>query len=445
MRLRELLPFRRKVNPPNLSPVDNRGSWWPVVEWATGAWQTNATPISTEDALSYWAVFRCISIISSDIAKMDLRLVEETDEDIYVPADSPAFSPVIRKPNDYQNAIQFIENWLQSKLSRGNTYVLKQRDNRGVVIRLFVLDPLRCRPLVSAPGGEVFYELNQDYLTGVETQVTVPASEIIHDRWNTFYHPLVGLSPLHASGISALMGRRIQDGSSVFFGNGSQPGGILTAPGIISDETAQRLKQHWETNYSGNNSGKVAVLGDGLKFEPMRQTAVDAQLVEQLKWTDAIIAGAFGVPAYMINAGTAPAYNNVEALNQQYYSQCLQIHIKSIEKCLSEGLGLEATDFEVKFELDDLLRMDTSTMVSTLQNAVKGILTANEARKKLGYGTTDGGDTVLTQQQNVSIDAAANQVVNAPAAPQSAPQPDQPSNDNIAAAFIAMRKGFQHA
>jgi len=36
---------------------------------------------------------------------------------------------------------------------------------------------------------------------------------------------------------------------------------ILSAPGAISDETAARLKTHWDANYTGNNAGKVAVVG----------------------------------------------------------------------------------------------------------------------------------------------------------------------------------------
>jgi phage portal protein BeeE len=42
---------------------------------------------------------------------------------------------VLRKPNRFQTRIQFLESWALSKLSRGNTYVLKQRDNRNVVTR----------------------------------------------------------------------------------------------------------------------------------------------------------------------------------------------------------------------------------------------------------------------------------------------------------------------
>lgn len=59
---------------------------------------------------------------------------------------SPSFSPVIKRPNHYQNRIQFYETWVLSKLTSGNTYVLKIRDGRGVVIKMFGPDPRRVVP-----------------------------------------------------------------------------------------------------------------------------------------------------------------------------------------------------------------------------------------------------------------------------------------------------------
>ncbi len=419
-----------------LNSVDNRGGWWPLIrESYGGAWQANVE-VALEDALAYSTVFRCVSLIASDIAKMRLKLVEQnTATGIWSETTSPAFSPVLRKPNHYQTRIQFIQNWMESKLTRGNTYVLKGRDNRGVVVALYVLDPHRTRPLV-ADNGDVFYELRRDDLSGVGSEaVTIPASEIIHDRWNCLYHPLVGLSPIYACGINALTGSRITKSSAVLFANGARPSGVLSAPGAISDETAARLKAYWEENFSGTNTGKTAVLGDGLTYAPMAMSAVDTQLIEQLRFTDATIAGCFGVPAFMLNLGNAPSYNNVEALNQQYYSQALQTHIEAIEILLDEGLGLDVKTGErmlgTEFELDDLLRMDTSTLVKTMGEGVaKGMLKPNEGRLRLGYAPVDGGDTPYLQQQNYSL-AALNKRDSQedPFGTAPAPAPEPPADD----------------
>jgi len=396
------------------APVDHRGGWTPIIrESYSGAWQQNVE-VKLGSVLAHSTVFRCIGLIASDVAKMRPRLVAQDTDGIWSEIDSPAYSPVLRKPNRYQNRIQFFTAWMESKLVRGNTYVLKERDNRGVVVRLYVLAPDLVRPLV-ANDGSVFYELHRDPLSGLEDgDVVVPASEIIHDRWNTLFHPLVGLSPIFAAGLAAVGGLAIQNNSALFFRNGSNPGGVLTAPGSISDETAQRLKTHWDQNYSGANVGKVAVLGDGLAYQPMAVKATDAQLIEQLKWSAETVCSVFGVPAYKVGVGTAPAYNNVEALNQAYYTDCLQIHIESVELCLDEGLGIgvgvkvEGRTYGTEFDLDDLLRMDTATQIETLTKAtLGGLMKPDEGRRKIGLGKTEGGDAVYLQEQNYSLAALA--------------------------------------
>jgi HK97 family phage portal protein len=362
----------------DLSPVDANRGWWPLLrEAATGNWQMNVE-VRLENVLSFHADFACRTLIASDIAKLRLMLVKKDDKGIWTEASSNAFSPVLRKPNRFQTRIQFFESWVLSKLQRGNTYVLKQRDNRGVVTALYVLDPTLVTPLVSETG-DIFYELRTDHLSGLTERLLVPAREIIHDRFNCFFHPLVGLSPIYASGLAAMQGMAIQNNSTKFFQNGSQPGGILTAPGALSEGTATRLKEYFETNFSGANRGKVAVVGDGLKYESLAQKAVDAQLIEQLKWTAEVVCGVYHVPAFMVGVGTQPNYNNVQSLTLQYYSQCLQKLIEDIEACLDEGLGMDGVTMGVEFDLDDLLRMDTATQFDVAQKA-KGIATLDEQR-----------------------------------------------------------------
>ena len=143
-----------KAAPPVLSPLDGRGGWLAMLrEPYTGAWQQNAEATLTT-VQSNPTVFACETLIASDIAKLRLRLVALDDDGIWSEADAPAFSPVLRKPNRYQTRIKFVEQWILSKLIHGNTYVLKQRDLRGVVTALYVLDPGRVVVQQGTDGGD---------------------------------------------------------------------------------------------------------------------------------------------------------------------------------------------------------------------------------------------------------------------------------------------------
>lgn len=438
---------RAKAAPSGLMPPSSAGGWWPLIrEPFTGAWQRNREE-TRETILTFHAVYACVTLIASDVAKCRVRLVEQDSRGIWVPTTAAAFSPVLRKPNRYQNRIKFYEQWIVSKLLHGNTYVLKERDDRKVVTALYILDPTRTKPLV-APDGSVFYELSRDNLAGIENdKIVVPASEIIHDVMVPLFHPLCGVSPLTACGLAAVQGLNIQDHGSSFFANGARPSGILTAPGQISDTTAKELKEYWEKNFTGENRGKVAVLGDGLKYEQMTMKAVDAQLIEQLKWSAEVVCSAFHVPAYKVGVGSAPSYNNIEALDQQYYSQCLQSLFECIELCLDEGLGLvdvAGKTYGSEFDLDDLLRMDSKTMAET-EDKLKNTKTPNESRRRLNLPPVPGGDSVYRQQQDFSLEALAKRdaqddpfKTSTPAKPPAPPTEDDAVDDETVAAASAL-------
>jgi HK97 family phage portal protein len=426
-----------------LHGVDDRG-WHVVQESFLGAWQREVT-INPETVLTNWTVFSCMTLIAGDVGKMRPRLMAP-DGKIFVETNSPSFSPVLKKPNGYQTWQKFIESWMLSKLGWGNTYVLKVRDARKVVVALHVLDPARCKPLV-APNGEVYYQLQDDELAQIpEGMPAIPASEVIHDRMWCLYHPLVGLSPIFACGLAATQGVNIQGNSSKFFENMSRPSGILTAPGQISDETAARLKAAWTENYGGDNIGKTAVLGDGIKYEAMSVNPVDAQMVEQLKLSGEMVCSAFHVPGYKVGVGPMPTYQNAEILNQIYYSDCLQVQIEAVEASLNEGLGLEKAGYEVELDLDALLRMDSATQVKTLNEAIGGgWMKIDEGRQKRNLPPVPGGDTPYMQQQNYALaalmkrDQSADPFATAkpePAAPTEPAANDERAMRDLAAKFV---------
>lgn len=393
-----------------MNPVPiGRGGWWPVIrESYAGAWQQNVE-VNVSAVSVYHAVFACMTLIASDISKLNLRLVGRDANGIWSETERAAFSPVLRKPNNFQTRIQFVEHWQLSRMMTGNTVALKQRDERGVVVKLHILNWDLVRPLVS-DDGEVFYELRADNVAGIRETVVVPAREIIHDRFNCLFHPLVGLSPIVACGLTATQGLRIQENAARFFQNGARPSGLLIAPGAISQDTADRLKAHWETNYTGENAGKVAVLGDGLKFEGLSMKATDSQVIDQLKWTAEVCCSVFHVPPWKIGIGEMPAGLSIQAANTEYYGQALQSPIEAMELCLDEGFGLGPgtpnKDLGVEVDVEGLLRMDSLSQMDVIDKG-KNTFTPNEGRKRFNLPPVAGGDVVLRQQQDFSLEALA--------------------------------------
>lgn len=404
--------------------VPSSRGWWSVVREAfAGAWQAD-TKISTEDLMASPTVYSCCTLVANDIGKLRARLVALDAQGIWVPSKKqPA---ILHCANSYQNHIQLKQWWVMSKLRFGNAYVLKQRGPGGEVVALHVLNPERVTPLV-ADDGSVYYKLMADPLARTG-DVTVPASEIIHDRMNCLYHPLVGVAPLHAAAIAAGIGHKIQKNTLTFFSNSAKPSGILVAPGAISDETAKALKESWKSGEAGD----IKVLGDGLKFEPMSSTAVDSQLIETLRWSDERVCSVFHVPGYKVGVGAEPTHANIEARDRSYYSDCLQSLIEEFEACLDDGLGYKGISEGIELDLSGLIRMDSKAQMETLGAGVdKGVLTINDARRAINHPPLTGGDTVYMQQQDFPLDQVRGNKL-----PDTQPaQPAQPTEETQAGAL----------
>ncbi|MCS8058072.1 phage portal protein [Pseudomonas aeruginosa] len=400
--------------------------WWPLVrEPFTGAWQRNKEE-RLDSLLQYPTLYACVSRIATDIGKLPFSLKQKNAQGIWQSVENPAYSPVLKKPNHYQTPQQFREYWSLSKKTQGNTYALKERDMRGVVVALYILDPCRVMPLVSE-SGEVFYQLyvdNLNLLPDSETQFIVPASEIIHDRCICPFHPLIGLPPIAAAYWPALKNMRILRSSSEFFANNAQPSGILSAPGAIADGTAERLKTYWNDNFTGANAGKVAVVGDGMQFVSLASKSVDSQMVEQLRYSDEQICQPFGIPPFKVGLGTIPSGLGVDAINQLYYDDALQADIQAMECLLTEGL--RADPYKVDMDESVLMRMDSGKKAEYHKTLTDGSIEAiNEARLEFNLPPLDGGDTIYMQQQDFPLDEVRNNVL-----PSSVPAPSEPDQQD---------------
>lgn len=399
------------------SPVQQGdGGWRSILEPFSGAWQRNVKVETHGSIASYSTVYACCSRIAQDVGKLPFRLQRLSGDSVWSEVRSPAFSPILRRPNHFQTPQQFREAWTLSRLQFGNTYVLKQRDGRGVVTGLYILDPKKVQLLVGDYGG-VFYRLLTDSLTnnGVyipngavpeESGLVVPASEIIHDREpTTFFHPLIGVPPLNAALAPASKNIKIDRSSSAFFENHAAPGGLLTAPAGISDDDAATLKKYWDDNFTGSNSGKISVIGADMKFTSFAFNASDSQLVEQQKYSDYEIARAFGVPPWMLGLEQLPVGSRVDDMNTAYFTAALQARIESMEACLASGLSLPE-DFRIEIDTTVLLRLDEQQQTEIAARLIQGgIATPNEARRRFNLPPIAGGDMVYLQEQNYSLEA----------------------------------------
>lgn len=457
----KILGFEIKRIPADLNMVGGgwRDGWRRITEPFSGAWQMNKEE-KRGDLITYPTLFACIFRISSDIGKLPFALSEwDANARISKTVENPAYSPVLRKPNGFQTSAQFREYWVITKLCQGNAYILKRRDLRGVVVDLYVLDPERVMPMVTN-SGDVYYQLYTSPLNTLPPNypaenLIVPASEIIHDRCMTVHNPLIGVPPLAAAYWPTVKNMKIMRSATEFFANNAQPGGLLTAPAGMTEEDAESVKAYWNTEFMGGNSGRVAIIGADMKFQPFAMKSIDSQMIEQMRYGDEQICQPFGIPPFMVGIGSIPTGLGVDGIYQLYYQNALQTHIEHMEALLDEGLAI-SRPLGVELDLAPLLRMDESKRAEVTQK-LNQTETPNEARRRFNLPPLVGGDTVYRQQQDYPLDQVRLNKIEPPAPPAPAPAPapepneeDQAELDQARAiiatqrAIAAMKKGLGH-
>lgn len=435
-----------------------RNAWRIVSEPFAGAWQRNIEE-KRGDLITYPTLYACIYRISSDIGKLPFSLRKRAENGVWTEVSNPAYDPVLRKPNRFQTPAQFREYWIITKLTQGNAYILKRRDARNVVIELYVLDPEKVLPMVS-DSGAVFYQLQTDKLNSLPEgypaeNLIVPASEIIHDRCMTVHHPLIGVPPLAAAHWPALKNMKIMRSATEFFANNAQPGGLLTAPAGMSEEDAKAVQEYWNKEFSEGKSGKVAIIGADMKFTPFAMKSIDAQMIEQMRYSDEQICQPFGIPPFKVGIGTIPSGLGVDGVNLMYYSDALQAPIQHMEDLLDDGLNI-ARPIGLELDTEPLLRMDEAKKAEINTKLVGGMIkTPDEGRRPFNLAPTAGGDTLWGQNQDYPLGMLADRMEWDPAmqpapalasVPPSDPDPDLEELRAFAAthkAVAAMKKALE--
>lgn len=386
-----------------------RNTWHSILEPFAGAWQRGIHE-DASSSITYPTLFACIHRISSDISKLNFRVVAEKNG-IQTVTESQ-LDEVLQQPNHYQNEAQFREYWLLSKLITGNTYILKQRNKQGNITGLYVLDPQRVTPMVT-DSGSVYYQLTLDKLNKLAnrslSELIVPASEIIHDRLMPITHPLIGIPPVTAANWASVKNLKIIKNATDFFANSSQPSGLLTAPVGMSKADADKVKHYWENEFSGGKNGNIAIIGADMKFTPFSMKSIDSQMLEQMKYSDEQICQPFGIPPFKVGIGNLPSGLSVYDLNLLYWSDALQSHIQAIEMLLNQHLRPELGKSQaVQINIDLLLKMDESTRADIENKLVNAkIKTPNEAREAFNLMPIDGGGILWGQQQDYPLSVLA--------------------------------------
>jgi len=194
---------------------------------------------------------------------------------------------------------------------------------------------------------------------------------------------LVGYSPIAMAKNAVGLAIATEEYGAKFFANGAAPGGVLEHPGTIKDP--QKVKESWNAAYQGSaNSHRVAVLEEGMKYQPIGISPEQAQFLETRKFQINEIARIFRVPPHMLADLEKSSFSNIEQQSLEFVKYTLDPWVVRWEQSMCRALlsDSEKPTVFIKFNVDGLLRGDYESRMSGYATARQnGWMSANDIRE----------------------------------------------------------------
>jgi HK97 family phage portal protein len=434
---RALRPFVTKATEGQYRPgpyyLPVTGGWLPsAVGQLWNWWQCGYDPVGSGARSAM--VEACVSAYSQTVAMCPgdhWRLNGKGGRDR---VKTSALARILRYPNAYQSISDFMLNLTRWLYLEGNAYALAVRNDRYEIDELHLMNPRISRPQL-APTGDIFYQLagNDVVSRQIGEQIIVPARDVLHIRLHTrearHPWPLVGDTPLTAAMADILANESILAYQSNFYQNQARPSAVLSTDLVLDKDQVQALRDRWDEQTRGLQSGGTPILTAGLKVQPWASTAKDGQLAEVLKLSEEHIALCFRIPLQILGIGGTP-YSSTELLMQSWIASGLGFALNHIEESFGVLFQLKGQPDEyVEFATTALLRSAHKDRIEALTRGVQGgIYAPNEARAEEGLDRVPYGDEPRVQQQVVPLSAAgAIPKAPGPQAPPSAPGASSPA------------------
>lgn len=358
--------------------------------------------VNERSAMQMTAVYSCVRILAEAVAGLPLHLYRYKEDGGKERAiDNNLYHLLHDEPNKEMSSFIFRETLMTHLLLWGNAYAQIIRNGKGEVVALYPLMPNKMQ-VDRDENGELcyIYTRSSDEAKTMEgVTVYLTPRDVLHIPGLGF-DGLVGYSPIAMAKNAIGLAIATEEYGAKFFANGAAPSGVLEHPGTIKDPS--RLRENWNSTFGGSaNSGKVAVLEEGMKYTPISISPEQAQFLETRKFQIDEIARIFRVPPHMVGDLEKSSFSNIEQQSLEFVKYTLDPWVIRWEQSLSRALlnEDEKRKYFFKFNLEGLLRGDYESRMSGYAVARQnGWMSANDIRELENMdkiSAEDGGDLYL--------------------------------------------------
>lgn len=363
---------------------------------------TSGKAVTEQTAMQMTAVYSCVRILAEAVAGLPLHLYKYTENGGKEKAlDHPLYRLLHDEPNPEMSSFVFRETLMTHLLLWGNAYAQVIRNGKGEVVAIYPLMPNRMAVDRDTEGHlyYTYYRGDDEAIKNKEYAVTLAPRDVLHIPGLGF-DGLVGYSPIAMAKNAIGMAIACEEFGAKFFANGAAPSGVLEHPGTIKDPS--RVRDAWQSQFGGSsNSGKVAVLEEGMKYTPISISPEQAQFLETRKFQINEIARIFRVPPHMVGDLEKSSFSNIEQQSLEFVKYTLDPWVIRWEQSIQRTLLSqdEKAVYFVKFNLEGLLRGDyQSRMNGYAIGRQNGWMSANDIRELENLDripAEEGGDLYL--------------------------------------------------
>lgn len=337
--------------------------------------------VTADTSVRLGAVYACVRVISETLAAVPLLTYEERENKKLVNKKDPLYKLLHYRPNPWMSAYDFFRLQMTFVLLRGNAYS-EIISKRGEPSMLVPLHPERVTVELDPKSGQKSYT----FRTHSGDPRVIPGDRMLHFKGLSL-DGLTGVGVIDYIAKEAVgLGLAQEQYGARAFGQRANISGILHHPGKLDDEAHKRISDSWNKTYGGvQNSHKVAITEEGMKFEPVSMTNEAAQFIEARRYQVEEICRIFRVPLHKVMDMSKAHYNNIEHTSTEFYTDTIVPWAICIEKEIDWILiGEDELDRRyVRFNISALLRGDTKTRAE-VQNIrlSNGMQSINEAREE---------------------------------------------------------------
>ena len=374
-----------------------------LIDWVRGGSSDSGVSITADSAMTLATIWQAVTVLAGDVGQLPLNVYRRTgDDDLDKEVDRAhqAFALVRHRPNPAMSWQDFAEVMMAYALLWGNGVAEIQWDRGSRPIRLTPLLPDRTE--AHWDNGVLWYVTRQGKnREDLASYRKIRARDVLHIR-GLSSDGLWGMSVISKARNSWGLGLAQEKYAIKFFSNHAMPTGTLEYPGRFRDEdTLKRIRSDWKSLHEGlDNVGRVAILEEGMKFNPMSFNNRDSQWLEGRKFQRGEIASWFNLPPHKVGALERATFTNIEEQNRSYLQTSLmrwlvKWQVECREKLLTAEQKTEDSHF-FEFNVAALLRGDIKSRYEAYQIGLGGapFLTQNEVRRFESMPGVDGGDEI---------------------------------------------------